>query len=62
MIPPDAFADFRSSKDYSEKSVIEFAGAQGIAPGIVVGRLQRERLIRYSSMLNHLKQKYEIAV
>ena len=29
--------------------------------GIVVGRLQRERLIKYS-MLNNLKEKYEIAV
>ena len=47
--------------DYSEKSVIKFAKAQGIAPGIVVGRLQLEGMIKYS-MLNNLKEKYEIAV
>ena len=35
--------------------MISFAEKQGIAPGIVVGRLQRERLIEYSSTLNKLK-------
>ena len=34
---------------------------QGIAPGIVVGRMQLEGMIKYS-MLNNLKEKYEIAV
>lgn len=62
LIPPEEFAVFRSSADFSEKRVLDFAKAQGIAPGIVVGRMQRERLIRYNSMLNRLKTKYEIAV
>jgi HTH-type transcriptional regulator/antitoxin HigA len=42
-------------------AVIAFAREQHITPGIVVGRMQRERMIKYS-MLNNLKEKYEIAV
>lgn len=38
-----------------------YQGASGIASGIVVGRMQLEGMIKYS-MLNHLKEKYEIAV
>ena len=47
--------------EYSERSVLKYALEQGIAPGIVVGRLQREGIIKYSS-LNNLKEQYEIAV
>lgn len=61
LIAVDDFERFRSQRDYSEGSVIRFAREQGIAPGIVVGRMQLEGLIKYS-MLNHLKEKYEIAV
>ena len=48
-------------RDYSEKRVLSFAKEQEIAPGIVVGRMQREGMIKYS-MLNNLKERYEIAV
>ncbi len=61
LITADAFERFRSERDYSERSVIRFAGEQGIAPGIVVGRMQREGMIKYN-VLNNLKEKYEIAV
>lgn len=61
LISADDFEAFKRGGDYSEKSVIKFAKAQGIAPGIVVGRLQLEGMIKYS-MLNNLKEKYEIAV
>jgi len=62
LIQADDFNEFKNKKDYSKSSVISFAKAQGIAPGIVVGRLQSERLIKYNSMLNELKEKYEITV
>lgn len=61
LISSDDFESFRKEQDYSEKSVLQFAKTQGIAPGIVVGRMQLEGMIKYS-MLNHLKEKYEIAV
>lgn len=61
LITSDEFENFRRKKDYSERSVLHFARGQGIAPGIVVGRMQLEGMIKYS-MLNNLKEKYEIAV
>ena len=61
LIIPEDFEAFRRNGDYSEGSVCQFAKAQGIAPGIVVGRMQLEGMIEYSK-LNSLKEKYEIAV
>ncbi len=61
LITSDDFENFKKNGDYSEKSVLQFAKDQGIAPGIVVGRMQLEGMIKYS-MLNNLKEKYEIAV
>ena len=61
LIGAEDFEIFRKDRDYSEKSVLQFAKTQGIAPGIVVGRMQLEGMIEYS-MLNDLKEKYEIAV
>lgn len=61
LITPKDFEDFRRNMDYSEDSVLRFAKAQGIAPGIIVGRMQSEGIIKYS-VLNNLKEKYEIAI
>ena len=61
LISSDDFKAFRKERDYSERKVLQFAKTQGIAPGIVVGRMQLEGMIKYS-MLNNLKEKYEIAV
>ncbi len=61
LIGADDFDVFRRKRDYSERGVLRFAKEQEIAPGIVVGRMQREGLIKYSA-LNNLKEKYEIAV
>ena len=61
LIAPTQFERFRIENDYTERSVIHFAEEQGIAPGIVVGRMQLERMIKYN-MLNHLKEKYDLTV
>lgn len=61
LIISEAFEAFRKDRDYSERSVLQFAKEQEIAPGIVVGRMQMEGMIQYS-MLNNLKEKYEIVV
>ena len=61
LIVEDDFENFKKERDYSENNVIRFAKEQGIAPGIVVGRMQRDGLIKYS-MLNNLKEKYVIAI
>lgn len=61
LIPAEEFDIFKTKKDYSEQSICEFAKAQGIAPGIVVGRMQREGMIKYNAM-NNLKEHYMISV
>lgn len=56
LIPPDLaerLADLRITHD----SVRDFAKAAGIAPGIVIGRLQKEKLAPWTH-LNDLKEKY----
>ncbi len=58
LIISEDFEAFRRDGDYSERSVLRFAKTQGIAPGIVVGRMQQEGMIKYS-MLNNLKEKFE---
>lgn len=61
LISQKSFADFIGKSDFSTISIQEFAKTIGIAPGIVVGRLQNEGYIKYS-MMNELKEHYEIAV
>ena len=57
LIPEDLWREFTESFHFSEAYVTDFAEAQGIAPGIVVGRLQHERLLPWSSRLNKLKAR-----
>ena len=54
LVPRDAWHRFVVAGDYREPNVRRFAQAQGIAPGIVVGRLQHERLLPWNR-LNGLK-------
>lgn len=61
LIDAEEFDEFRHEGNYSEQDILRFAKNQGIAPGIVVGRMQREGMIKYS-MLNNLKEQYMIAV
>jgi HTH-type transcriptional regulator / antitoxin HigA len=58
LILPKSYRDFVKKNVFSERSVRLFAEQQGIAPGIVVGRLQREDHILYSQ-LSHLKRRFE---
>ena len=58
LIPEAPFRAFRRRGACSEVSVRRFAHEIGIAPGIVVGRLQHEGVIG-QNQLNHLKRKLE---
>ncbi len=61
LIPPERYAEFVAATDYSEPAVRRFARELGIAPGIVVARLQREgHLAR--NRLNSLKRPVSISV
>ena len=61
LIPQDAFNSFVTQHNFSQDAIICFANAVGIAPGIVVGRLQKEGHLN-SSWCNNLKVKYEITM
>lgn len=60
LIEKTHYDAFVKSRDYSKKSVISFAKGEGVATGIVVGRLQRDGIISYSSM-NNLKEKLDFS-
>ena len=59
LIPPAEAAKLRSL-GYSKDAVRRFAREVGVAPGIVVGRMQHEELLPWSH-LNDLKVGYEWA-
>ena len=59
LIPADAIQHFESAGRFQEEDILAFAGKMGIAPGIVVGRLQNDRKLRYDQ-LSWLKEKYTI--
>ena len=61
LIPINLFEKFKSKRMYSADNVCKFADSLGIAAGIVVGRLQNENCIKYST-LNDLKEHYNIVV
>jgi HTH-type transcriptional regulator/antitoxin HigA len=58
LIPPQDWNDFRAAHCFTHGSVEEFSRSVGIAPFIVVGRLQKEDLIDYNQ-LTTLKLRYE---
>lgn len=63
LIDPAAYADFceRSHGRYTIHSVEEFASSINRAPGIVVGRLQKDGKVRHNDRsLNSLKCQYKI--
>ncbi len=57
LIPPREWATFCAGPRRSGEDVSKFAAKIGVAPGIVVGRLQHERLLPQSH-LNHLKRRF----
>jgi addiction module HigA family antidote len=56
MIPPESFAPFIRAKTFTNESIYNFSKEVGIAPGIVVGRLQFEQLLK-AWQGNTFKQK-----
>lgn len=60
LIPTEDFEGFKEEKLFTAHDVSEFADKIGVAPGIVVGRLQYEGCIE-RNRLNELKEHYVIA-
>jgi HTH-type transcriptional regulator/antitoxin HigA len=59
LIPRRAWNQFTREAVFAKKDIRQFARKRSIAPGIVVGRLQREKLIPWT-YCNDLKQKVAI--
>jgi HTH-type transcriptional regulator/antitoxin HigA len=49
LLPPAAFTQFTRAGDFSLAAVKRFASEIGVAPGIVVGRMQHDKLLPYSA-------------
>lgn len=47
LIPPMALYDFTKQQEYSTEAIHTFADSLGVGPGIVVGRLQNEGILKY---------------
>lgn len=60
LVAPTSYKAFIEKRRFSREAVTEFAKSIGVAPGIVVGRLQKELFVRYDS-LNDLKTRYMIS-
>ncbi|RJP58931.1 MAG: addiction module antidote protein, HigA family [Deltaproteobacteria bacterium] len=58
LIPPKQNRQFIQSGKYSKASIQKFASEIGIAPGIVIGRLQHDGKLRHS-FCNDLKKRFE---
>lgn len=58
FIPPKKYRQFIQSGKCSKAAIQNFASEIGIAPGIVVGRLQHDRKIHHS-FCNDLKKRFQ---
>ena len=56
LIPPAALRDFMNRKAFTNAAIHDFAEAVGVGPGIVVGRLQHDGVLKHHQG-NKLKQK-----
>jgi addiction module HigA family antidote len=61
LILPSEYAAFRERRDFGIASVRRFAAALNIAPGIVVGRLQHDRVLNYGGPHQRLKKHFAFA-
>jgi len=57
LIPPKQYRQFIQSGGYSKTAIQQFAAELGIAPSIVVGRLQHDQKIHHS-FCNDLKKRF----
>lgn len=56
LLPPAAFTGFAGAQDFSAQAIVSFASRMSVAPGIVVGRLQHDKLIGFADH-NDLKER-----
>ncbi|HSB82571.1 MAG TPA: ImmA/IrrE family metallo-endopeptidase, partial [Candidatus Methylomirabilis sp.] len=57
LIPPAIYERLKATNPPTEPAVLQASKEAGVAPGIIVGRLQHDGLLRYDQM-NHLKKHF----
>lgn len=62
LIPPGKYRAFIARGAFNGRDIEEFAERIDIAPGIVVGRLQHDKIIPFSAKVNGLKKRFEFRV
>lgn len=62
LIPADAWRHFAKQGDFSSGRIRSFATEIEIHPGIIAGRLRREKLMDYSEPQAKLRSKFEWVV
>lgn len=58
LIPPRAYKKFAEEASFTRSSISQFAESQGISQGIIVGRLQFDKLLPFNSQLNTMKVRF----
>ena len=56
LLPPKPYAYFKSTEQRSAYAVLKFAKNMRVSPGVVVGRLQHDKVIGYQN-LNNLRSR-----
>ncbi len=63
LIPPDKYKEFIAKRSFTQNSIINFANEINRDPGIVVGRLQNDKLIEYNDYsVSNLRHKYKVKI
>jgi Zn-dependent peptidase ImmA (M78 family) len=60
LIPPKEYQTFLEDRQFDLTSIQEFAAKLDIAPGIIVGRLQHDKVIEFNRA-NSLKKRFRFA-
>jgi len=59
LVPEISYQQFKQMNQFDEESIKTFAAEMKIHPGIIVGRLQHEKILKYYQ-LKELQKKFEI--
>ncbi len=64
LIDPELYEAFvrTSGTHFSESSIVTFAGSIGRDPGIVLGRLENDGLLRRDNSMQSLRRKYHVSI
>lgn len=62
LIPPDAYKSFLEKQQYGEQEIRLFAQYIGRDPGIVLGRLQKDKKVAFTNvaLCKALRHKYKV--